>query len=153
MATEIEAWQKEHIPDTDNVFFRAHRNLCPKGEIAPNVFREQNGGISTDWEKYSTAAECRNRARSPADNAVLRLNVGDVRGIDRLEVDHSPVKHEAPLPDNRAHSDILGLGKMSPESITEARVLLRRAAVNGSSSTPTSRKPRGTFTMYSTSST
>jgi hypothetical protein len=122
LASEVNPWPKEYIPDADHVFFRAHKNLSPTRQIGPNVFREHGGGMSVDWERYSSAEECRNRARSPNDNAVLRLNVGAMRKIEGLTVEHEPKQ------DNRAHSNVSGLGKLPEESFTQARVLLRRIA-------------------------
>jgi len=47
-------------------------------------------------------------ARKPEKNGVLRLNVGGIRRLPPLRVDHTPMK------ENRAHSDVLG--KKDPET-------------------------------------
>ncbi len=72
--------------------------------------------MSTDWEKYSNAAETQGRGRVPADNGVVSFGVGPVRSIPQV-VEHSPAH------DNRAHSDVLG------EKTPEVRLLLRRLAL------------------------
>ncbi len=89
-------------------------------EIPQGAFRDQGGGMSTDWEKYSTAEETRKRAQKspPEDNGVLRLNVGGVRAINPLSVEHKPE------PDNRAHTEVLGDKKKDPE----VRLRLQRLA-------------------------
>ena len=65
--------------------------------------------MSTDWEKYATANECRNRAKAPADNAVIRVNAGRIRRIPGQTVEH------APIPENRAHTEVYGDKKSDPE--------------------------------------
>ena len=65
--------------------------------------------MSTDWDKYSTAKECRQRARNPVDNAVIQLSAGSVRKIPGQTITHEPV------PDNRAHTDVRGEKKSDPE--------------------------------------
>lgn len=70
--------------------------------------------MSTDWAKYSTPEESRNRANRPEDNGVVEMRVGDVRAIPGLTVEHTPI------PLNRSHTDVFG-----PKT-TETRVLLGR---------------------------
>ena len=103
----------EQIPDADFVYMRAHRNLIPKGKIEPGVFREQQGSMSVDWERYSSPQATRARAVNPADNAVLKMNVGGIRKINRIQVEH------APIPTNQAHTDVFL--PRSSEDLTEAR--------------------------------
>lgn len=112
-------WPVEEIPDNDSVFLRVHKTWRKKsdGSIAPSAFKPHDGGMSTDWEKYSTAEETRQRGKPPVTNyAVVSLEVASVRKIDGLQVKHSP------LIDNRSHSDVTG------GDVDEARVLLRRIA-------------------------
>jgi hypothetical protein len=112
-------WLVEEIPNEDFLFLRVHKNLLNFGESVPKgVFRDQGDGMSTDWDKYSTAEQTQQRAkRSPAaDNGVLKLNVGGIRAIASLSVQHEP------LPDNRAHTEVFG------EKNPKARVLLQRLA-------------------------
>lgn len=112
-------WAVEDIPDPDRLFYRVHRNsLGTNGEIVPGVFREREGSISTDWEKYSTADEARQRARVPAANGIVSLFAGEVRRLDLL-VRHEPdeARH------NRAHAGIHGL-ETDPERKVELRFRL-----------------------------
>ena len=76
--------------------------------------------MSTDWDKYSTAEETQRRVKSslPEENGVVRLNVGGVRAIKPLSVEHEPE------PDNRAHTAVLGDKKKDPE----VRLKLQRLA-------------------------
>lgn len=59
--------------------------------------------MSADWDRYSTAEECKARANEPRLNGVVSLAVGPVRAIDGMTVDHDPV------PQNRAHSAVRGM--------------------------------------------
>ncbi len=79
--------------------------MAGPARIMPIAFRNhppESGGMSTDWEKYATAEQCRNRAKIPADNAVIRMNAGRIRQIPGQTVEH------APLPENRAHTEVYG---------------------------------------------
>ena len=74
-------WPREEIPDADALFLRVHRCFLQYGEIIPGVFKDHGdrngkGGMSTDWEKYSTPVATRNRARRPEDNGVISFNAG-----------------------------------------------------------------------------
>ena len=119
-------WSKEVIPDSSSVLLRLHQNLIPDGEVRPNVFRDQGGGMSVDWREYSTALETRNRGKIPADNAVISLPAGGIRQIEGLVVEHDPVQENSfdkngnPLRPNRAHSQVIG------EKTTERRLKLSR---------------------------
>src|SRR5665213_551520 len=98
-----EEWQIEEIPDQNFLFLRVHKSFVKFGEGIPlGAFKDHGGGMSTDWDKYSTPEQTRNRAkRSPSENnGVLRLNVGEVRAISGLSVAHEP------LSENRAHTEV-----------------------------------------------
>ena len=92
---------------------RVHRQfMAGPARVMPIAFRNhppEGGAMSTDWDRYSTPVECRGRARVPAENAVIRMKVGQVRQIPDQTVVHSP------LPENRAHTDVLGDKKADPE--------------------------------------
>ena len=106
----MSSWPVEEIPDQDSLFYRVSVGwVRPDLKVAPGIFRENKGSISTDWEKYSTASETRARPGKPQRFAILRLIAGPVREIDELTVSHSPVQNVGGNPDNRAHSDIFGL--------------------------------------------
>ena len=99
---------------------RAHETYYRDGNLMPGVFTAKEGGMSVDWNKYSTPEETRQRAKNPTKNAVLSLSVGGVRKIGDLDVEHRPE------PENRAHSEIDFPD--SHETRTEVRVFLLRLA-------------------------
>jgi len=104
-------WDIEDIPDADALYMRIHNaDIDADGEPMPRAFRlrkDKDGvpeaGMSTDWNKYSTAEQSRQRARVPNDNAIISMNVGDVRSIPDQKVEHKPI------PENRSHSEISGV--------------------------------------------
>ena len=112
----------ESIPDPDRLFMRVPLQWLPSGQLHPNVFREIEGAISADWERYSIPRETRLRARNPSQSGIIELIAGEVRSIESLEVEHEP------LLSNRAHSGIHGLSKAGSlpgeESKTKRRLLL-----------------------------
>jgi hypothetical protein len=83
---------------------RVHQNgLKPRGELHAGVFRGRKGGMSTDWSRYATPEETRQRATSPPEhNGVVGLPVGGVREIQGLRVVHDPKD------DNQAHTEVRG---------------------------------------------
>lgn len=108
----------EHVPDEHKLYLRVHQNnLKPRGELHAGIFREHNSGMSTDWSKYATPKETRQRAvSSPAElNGVVSLRVGGVRALEGLTVQHDP------LPTNRAHTEVHGGAEL-----VKARVMLLR---------------------------
>ncbi len=60
-------WEKEHIPDEDFLYCRVHYQFInrkvnptiPKESAFTNTPRDGDN-LSTDWEKYTTAENCRN---------------------------------------------------------------------------------------------
>lgn len=106
---EVVIWPKEDIPDDDLLYLRAHRRWLDEDALL-NAFRDHDGGMSTDWSKWSSPQETLARAKEPAVNAVMQLSVGDVRSIRPLTVEHSPVQPQPilDLPGNRAHTDVIG---------------------------------------------
>lgn len=112
-------WAAEEIPDMDDLFMAVHRgHFESNGTVAPAAFRNHGDGMSTNWSKYSSPDETRQRMKKPADNAVVVMNVGTVRAIPGQRVVHSP------LLSNRAHTDVQGNKSRDPE----VRVKLRRAS-------------------------
>ena len=105
-----EVWESEAIPDTARLFMRVHRqNIDENGKLKPGAFRNlpkelPGSGMSTDWEKYTTPDETQQRARTPADNAVIQLLCGDIRNIPGQTVVHTPNREL----NNRAHTDVFG---------------------------------------------
>jgi hypothetical protein len=114
----------EYIPDADSVFMRAHQIHFRNGDLQPGVFKAQGGtGMSSDWSKYSSARETKERAKKPSENAVLRLMVGRIRTIPDFGLE---VKH-VPLPGNKAHAETELPDKR--EDLTEVRLRLLPLAV------------------------
>ncbi|HEY7036968.1 MAG TPA: hypothetical protein VH482_36905 [Thermomicrobiales bacterium] len=93
---------------------RVHRRWFDQlGDLDPGCFQnhpKKTGGMSTDWSRYATPEETRDRAlrSDPADNAVLALGVGAVRAIPAQIVVHAPIQGELGIPDNRAHAEVFG---------------------------------------------
>jgi hypothetical protein len=109
----------ELIPDSDRLFMRVHVELLRSGALRPNIFREQNGAMSVDWEKYSTPAESRARAAVPLQNGIVSLVAGKVRKVEGLTVGHEPLKK------NRSHSGIRGLMQSGSLPAEEAKTMRR----------------------------
>ena len=105
-------WNTEEIPDIDSQYLRIHKNNIRDGDVIPGAFRErgegEDRGMSTDWSKYSTPIETRNRARIPKDNGVLHFLTGDLRHFN-LNVFHRPIQNNPYIEDNRAHTNVKGL--------------------------------------------
>jgi hypothetical protein len=99
---------------------RIHKNHVDGDRIILLAFKKHGVGMSTEWEKYSTAEETRERAREfgkdPGAYGVVAFVTGEVRAIPGHSVVHSPTR-------NRAHTDVIG-----PQS-EESRVLLSRICV------------------------
>lgn len=104
-------WEAEQIPDADSLFYRVAVGWLKPGDIKirPNLFKENKGSISTDWEKYSTAAQTRSRPGGGERFAVIRMVAGEVREIEGMTVVHSPVQNVSGQVDNQAHTSIFGL--------------------------------------------
>lgn len=118
-------WPVEDIPAEALLYMRVHKMWCRDGDVLPGAFSNHGDdtgrpGMSTDWEKYSTPEDTRNRTkRDPLNYGVVKMIAGRVRGIPDQTVEHTPVH-----PDNRAHTDVFG----DKDSNPEVRVLLRRAS-------------------------
>jgi hypothetical protein len=128
-------WEKEEIPDESLLLMRVHKNLFDRnGKIIPRAFNNHGDpndtsvepGMSTDWEKYATPEECRQRAsqfgKSPESYAVIQLPVSRTREIPGQRVEHTPIYEPNTVPPNlnRAHTDVFG------EKDEEARLTLMR---------------------------
>ncbi len=100
----VSAWPQESIPDNDELFMRVHHQWTRNGIALPGAFKDPDGGMSTDWAKYSTPEETLRRARkNPQNNGVVKLQVSKVRAIQNQTVNHTPEIT------NRAHTDVLGV--------------------------------------------
>jgi hypothetical protein len=111
-------WEVEEIPSNDKLFFRVHDNFIIDNELTPGVFREQGQGIkkgmSTNWEKYSTAEMLRVVAKNPNANSVVSFICGELREL------HLDVTHDPDL-ENRAHTNVT---KLEGPNETEIRLKL-----------------------------
>lgn len=115
-------WETESIPDDAVLYYRVHKGYIVDGKLIPGVFKErgegENRGMSTDWNKYSTAKEALKRSKNPDDNGIVSFIVGETRNIKDIVVEH------APEPDNQAHSHIKGIPPKKPMKTRVRRQLL-----------------------------
>ncbi len=93
-------WDVEEIADEEILYRRIHTQWFVDGELTPGAFKDYE--MSTDWKRYSSAEEARQRARNPNLNAVVSLVAGEARHYAGQLVQH------APLPENRAHTNVIG---------------------------------------------
>lgn len=106
-------WPIELIPNEHFLFMRIHASYMKFGDPL-GAFKDIEGGMSTDWEKYSTPQQTRDRARIPNQNGIVKLNAGKIRELQGMSVTHTPE------PMNQAHSEVFG------EKTPEMRVKLYR---------------------------
>ncbi len=70
-------WEIEFIPDEDHLFYRLHKSFILEGEVLPGAFQErgegEQRGMSTDWEKYSTADDALQRSKIPNENGISEV--------------------------------------------------------------------------------
>jgi hypothetical protein len=117
LTNQADNFPQEQIPDDANLFMRIHRDwLLDNGDVKPGFFRNipADDGMSCDWDKYSTAAQTKERAKNPEVNGVLQFGARDARGLPDQRLAHDPQE------DNRAHSQLFG------EKTTEIRLKLKR---------------------------
>jgi len=103
---------------------RIHRQYVWDGSLIPGAFRDRDGAMSTDWERYSTPQETQERGRTPTDNGVIRMLASNVRAVDQV-VEHTPEQPGVLSPEdpgNRAHTDVIG------EKTEYVRLMLLRAS-------------------------
>ena len=120
---QLVPWEAEPIPDNDHLYLRVHVNgLDAERQLHPGIFRDRNG-MSTDWSRYSTPEEARARSGKPELNGLVALVAGIVRSVEGLSVQHTP------LPANRAHTDVHGIGTSDPRKTELRERLFDRAAL------------------------
>ena len=99
---------------------RVHRaDFDEHGSVRPGAFRNRptdKSGMSTDWEKYSSSYDTRQRAKQPEANGVVQLQVGFVRNLPDQRVEHTPSLEL----NNRSHTDVFG-----PKTVAVRAELLR----------------------------
>lgn len=99
--------EPKEIPDDSSLYMRIHKNhIIENNRVMPIAFRNHEGGMSTDWSKYSTPIETKMRAqlygKSPDNYGVVKFVVADIRNIEGQKVLHKP------LPENYSHTDVEG---------------------------------------------
>jgi hypothetical protein len=110
----VSRWPVEDIPDSDELYMRVHPQWFDEsGDLDPGCFQnhpKKTGGMSTDWSRFATPEDTRNRAlrSGPANNAVVAFVVGPVRAIPAQTVVHAPIQGDPDIPDNRAQAKVFG---------------------------------------------
>lgn len=124
-STNLEIWEKENIPVADTLFCFLHHSAVNKKLRIPyeRAFRNTPfiGGtnLSSDWNKYSSAQQTQARLglhpkpsggyKNPNDYFVVKLSIKDIYNlVQGQKIEHDPIQNQPPLPDNRAHSIIIG---------------------------------------------
>jgi hypothetical protein len=122
-----DAWPIEQIPDEHLLYMRVHRNRIQNGQPDAGVFQNhgegENAGMSTDWSHYSKPQETITRKLAVTPDwrgGVIQMVVSVVRKIPKQIVEH------APLPENRAHTNVKGPKKGGIEG-TRIRYLFMRS--------------------------
>ena len=111
----------QKIPDKDHLYKRVHKIHVINGKLNLGmVFINIDGGMSTDWSKFSTPNKTRDRViennKNPHDFGVIIMKVKLVREIKDQLVIHTPDN----IKNNPAHTDVTG------EKDAEAQVLFNR---------------------------
>lgn len=99
-------WEIESIPNEAVLYYRVSKKwLRPEEKMHPGVFQEAQGSMSTDWEKYSSPMETKQRVAAPDKFYVIKLLVSYIRYRHTLSVIHSP----SAINLNQAHTDVFGI--------------------------------------------
>lgn len=117
-------WPSEPVSPQDLLFMRVHKQYLRRpGRISASCIRNRRDsatgrvGMSTDWSKYATPEECRTRARGPDDNGVIEMGAGGIeQEIPEQKVEHTPIQGRDDIPDDRAHTDVIGPKEEDPET-------------------------------------
>ncbi len=125
ISSSAEIWQKESpIPNEAQLYCYIHKSNIRERKPIELAFRNTPfiGGkdLSSDWNKYSTPELTRSRLalqqkgsgkgnKNPDDYFIVKLSVNDIltKIPDQL-TEHDPIQNHQILPDNRAHSKIIG---------------------------------------------
>ena len=137
-------WEKELIPNEDRIYCFVHKaNVDYKNGGKPRAAAFQNtprdgSNLSSDWSKYSTPEETKNRIgkqfkansqnfKNPNDYGVLQFEVGFLRQEElRQEIEHDPIFNPMELdgiPNNQSHTIIIG------EKDEETRLKMKEMSV------------------------
>jgi hypothetical protein len=123
------AFEKEMIPDEAILYCFVHkanidykRGNVPRSAAFQNTPKEGDN-LSSDWSKYSTPIETRERIgqqlkhnsenfKNANDYGVLQLDVGILRSEDyKQKIVHDPIFNDPEIlgtPNNQAHAIIIG---------------------------------------------
>jgi hypothetical protein len=117
---ESVVWEKEDIPSTAYLFRYVHKSQVDKAIKKPYL-RAMDGGFETscDWDKYSTpemtqallALQPKHSGgfKNPDDYFIVKILVKEILDfIPSQKVEHAPIQNHSTLPNNRAHSHIVG---------------------------------------------
>jgi len=115
----LERPMKEQIPD-DCFVFRLIHPACLNADGSPQSGVFDDPEMSVEWDKYSTIEHAAKRGGPTHFAAAFHV------GFLRTPAFRQVVNHD-PLPENQAHS--LVLGKKPKASV--ARVLAKHAMMNG----------------------
>ena len=118
-------WEKENIPNEALLYCYVYKTLVniKTGKPIERAFRntpfKTGTDLSTDWNKYSTPTETRERLakhpktsggfKNPKDYFIVQLPVQKIRTeIPSQTVNHDPIQNDPIYPDNRSHTIIIG---------------------------------------------
>lgn len=83
------------------------------------IFTEHKGGMSTNWNKYSSADRTRAQATNPGAVGVVAVVAENVTAVDGLEIHHRPLMF------NRSHTDVVGIGEKGPQHTARRAALFQ----------------------------
>ncbi len=109
-------WYPEELPTHHYLYKFVKEKLIRDGEVLAEAFHnvgvigEPSYGMSTDWSKYSSPDETKNRpADKTARYGVARIQVGDVGIVNYQKAVHDPLFHgRNNRQNNRSHTNIVG---------------------------------------------
>jgi hypothetical protein len=118
-------WDIEQIPDEDSLYVRVHHSQISSKDYLPKETAFLNTpttgpDLSSDWDKYANLTYCREvlasqknhngEYKNPAAFFYYKFRVLSLRELKASpqNVEHSPVYNIVGMPDNRAHSSIIG---------------------------------------------
>ena len=123
--TSTKIWEQEDIPDESLLFCYVFKNNINSktGDPLERAFCitpfKTGKDLSSDWNKYSTPKETLQRLskqykpnggfKNPDNYYVVQLSVKQIRlEIPSQTIEHDPIQNDIVLPENRAHTKIIG---------------------------------------------
>ncbi|PCJ26142.1 MAG: hypothetical protein COA97_06225 [Flavobacteriales bacterium] len=118
-------WDTKIIPKKGLLYCFIHKNDVNPDSKEPypgafkNTPRNETGvDLSSDWDKYSTPKKTLERVgkhpkgdgfKNPDDYGVLHLPIEKIKSnTPSQELEHNPLQNHEYLPDNQAHTKIIG---------------------------------------------